>query len=88
MSEDDDAFAIKTPSRDVDIEKVDRVAEGHGFIRREVKTRRNHVGPSMPVNVKLPEKTYNNFMRFCNDHDGITYRKAIEKLLKIAGYEE
>ncbi|GAN84024.1 hypothetical protein [Novacetimonas hansenii] len=83
---DDDAFAIKPTGRDVDLEKIDRVAEGHGFIRREVKTRRNHVGLTLPINVKLDQETYNAFMRFCSDHDDMTYRKAIGKLLKMAGY--
>lgn len=82
MSEDD-AFAIKP----TDFEKLDRVAEGHGFVSRETKRRRNATGPAMPVNVKLPEKEYNAFIKFCDEHD-LTYRKAIAKLLKMAGYLE
>lgn len=84
-----DAFGIKKKPTESDatLEKLDRVAEKHGFASRETRKRRNAVGPTMPVNVKLPEDVYNSFLKFCDDNES-TYRQGIAKLLKMAGYME
>ncbi|AQU89373.1 hypothetical protein D3W54_15940 (plasmid) [Komagataeibacter medellinensis] len=84
---DDFGIRKKPADRDSTLEKVDRVAEKLGFASREGRKRRNAVGPTMPVNVKLPEDTYNAFLKFCDDNE-LTYRKGIEKLLIKAGYIE
>lgn len=70
--------------RSVDMKKVDAVAEGQGFVSRESHRRRNYVGPSQQMNVKLPQNIYDRFTKFCDENE-LSFRKGLEQLLDETG---
>ncbi|MCP1274985.1 hypothetical protein NKW43_15085 [Gluconobacter albidus] len=74
----------RTKAADVDLTKVDEVANQQGFVSREAHQRRNYVGPTKAMNTKLPVEVYDRFMKFC-DEENLTIRKGIERLLDQAG---
>ncbi|MBS1055104.1 hypothetical protein [Gluconobacter kondonii] len=77
--------ALKSTEKKVlDLKKVDEVAEGQGFVSREAHKRRNYIGPSQQLNVKLPQEIYDRFVAFC-DKEEIQFRKGIERLLDETG---
>lgn len=71
---------------DDDQKKVDEIAVEHGFQARQPKKRRNAIGASVSINVKLDMKTYERFNKYSEKFPGAGYRVIIQKLLDEAGY--
>lgn len=71
---------------DEDLKKIDRVSEEHGFKSREKQRKRNAVGATVQLNVKLDTETHEKFLKYAEQFPGAGYRVVIQKLLEQAGF--
>jgi hypothetical protein len=73
------------------LERIDAAAEHHGFVARELPrqrpTRRRDVGPTLPINIRAPERVAIPFIRFC-EQNRYTYWEGLEELMRQCGAGE
>ncbi len=77
-----------TPHPDAPLERIDAVAEAHGFVPRErveqVARRRRDIGPTLAINMRAPERVATPFIHFCEENR-FSYWEGIEELMRRAG---
>lgn len=70
------------------LHEMDAVAARHGFVSREpqppLRGRKKDVGPTVAINIRMPERVARPFIRYCEKHR-FTYWEAVEELMKMAG---
>lgn len=76
------------PEPEIPVEKLDEVAERHGFVSREPVTRVEKVRKKNQIQdtvyVRGPLEMTNRFKEFCNEN-GYSYGEGLEALMKRAG---
>jgi len=73
----------------VPMEKIDAAAAAHGFVAREVarpviSRRRKEIGPTLAINMRVPERVAVPFIQFCED-GRLSYWEGVEELMKRSG---
>ena len=81
------------PENPFDISRIDAVADGAGFISREVSNpvaysyrsaRTARPEPRIPLNMRVPVTLGNAFQRFCEENR-YSYPEALAEVMKRAG---
>lgn len=76
------------PAPEIPVEKLDELAERHGFVSREPIARVEKVRKKSQIQdtvyVRGPLEMTNRFKEFCNSH-GYSYGDGLEALMKKAG---
>lgn len=79
-----------TPTSDphlpAEIERVDAAGAALGFIPREtsrvvVPRRRKEIGPTVAINMRVPERVAAKFVTFC-DQQRMSYWEGVEELMR------
>lgn len=71
----------------VPVDRIDDVAERHGFVSREPEApfrRDKSVGPTVTLHTRAPVRVATPFQRFC-EANRYSYWEGIEELMKRAG---
>src|SRR3954451_11438058 len=79
------------PNAPASLQRIDAAAEQHCFVARESPrgrpTRRRDVGPTLPINMRAPERVAIPFMQFC-EQNRYAYWEGLEELMRRCGVGE
>lgn len=69
-----------------ELEKADAASAALGFIPREssrvtVLRRRKEIGPTVAINMRVPEAVASRFINFCEQHR-LSYWEGVDELMK------
>ena len=82
--------ATDTPKVEpVALERADAAGAALGFVPREatrtpVMRRRKEIGPTVAINMRVPEAVAARFISFCDEHR-LSYWEGVEELMKRNG---
>lgn len=71
------------------LDRIDAAGEAHGFVQRErpqtvLQRRRKEIGPTVAINMRVPEQVAVTFIEFCERHR-YSYWEGVQELMKRAG---
>lgn len=74
---------------DAELTRVDAAGEALGFVPREstrvkILRRRKEIGPTVAINMRVPEQVAAKFIEFC-DQQRFSYWEGVHDLMKRAG---
>ncbi|WP_140883786.1 hypothetical protein [Muricoccus nepalensis] len=81
--------ADNSRSEPVAIERADAAGAALGFVPREntratVLRKRKDIGPTVAINMRVPEAVAARFIKFCEEHR-LSYWEGVEELMKRNG---
>lgn len=74
---------------DTELRRIDAVGEALGFVARDASRtnllrRRKEIGPTIAINMRVPEQVAATFIEFCEEHR-FSYWEGVHELMKRAG---
>lgn len=69
-----------------ELDRIDAAGEAHGFVQRErpraaLQRRRKEIGPTVAINMRVPEQVAATFIEFCERHR-YSYWEGVQELMK------